>query len=133
MAGCVGPGGAVHAAEIKQEMVDKLKQKFANLPQIKPYLCQPDDPALPEAACDLAFISQVYHHLPKDARVEYLRKLRRAIKPQGRLCVIEKYSEIAPQGKDHGTQLSVVIAEAEQAGWVAVRCELMPATAHYLA
>ena len=133
LASAVGEAGTVYAAEIDQKIVDKLKDKFAKLPPIKPHLCKPDDPDLPDGSCDLAFFSQVYHHLPDKDRVAYLEKLRRIVKPTGRVCVIEKYSQIAVQGKDHGTQLSRLAAEAEQAGWIAVRYELIPATGHYIA
>ncbi len=133
MARFVGPTGTIHAAEVEQKLVDEMKKKFADLPQVKPYLCKPDHTLLPDGSCDLVFLSQVYHHLPKDSRVEYLRRLRKVIKPTGRLSVIEKYSEIATKGKDHGTQLSRVLDEAERSGWVPVRCELITGTGHFLA
>jgi ubiquinone/menaquinone biosynthesis C-methylase UbiE len=133
MAGCVGPTGTIHAAEVEQKLVDEMKKKLADLPQVKPYLCKPDHTLLPDGSCDLIFLSQVYHHLPKENRVEYLGRLRKVLKPTGRLCVIEKYSEIATKGKDHGMQLSRVLDEAERSGWVPVRCELITGTGHFLA
>jgi ubiquinone/menaquinone biosynthesis C-methylase UbiE len=132
-AGAVGPQGTVYAGELKEDLVERLKQKFAATPQLKPYVCKPDSPELPDDSCDLAFLSQVYHHLPADGHVAYLEKLRRVVKPDGRLCIIEKYTEIAVHGRDHGTQLSKLAAECEQAGWIALRYELIPATAHYMA
>ena len=105
MAKCVGPTGTVHAVEVEEKLVDQMKKRFAGLPHVRPCLCKPDDTLLPEKSCDLVFLSQVYHHLPKDGRVDYLRRLRKVAKPTGRLCVIERYSEIATKGKDHGTQL----------------------------
>lgn len=129
----VGTTGTVHAAEVTQKLVDQMKNKFADKPQIKPYLCKPDAPELAENCCDMAFFSYVYHHLPKDGRIDYLKQLARVVKPTGRLVVVEKYSQIAARGKDHGTQLSTVLAEAEQAGWIPVRCELIAGTETYLA
>jgi ubiquinone/menaquinone biosynthesis C-methylase UbiE len=133
MAAAVGPGGVVHAAEIQQQLVDRMKQRFANLPQVKPYLCKTDSLELPDGSCDLAFLSQTYHHLKKDTRVEYLRHLRKVVKPTGRLVVVENYSELLSSGKDHGTQLSTLVAEAEQAGWIAVRCQLIRDSSAYIA
>jgi len=133
MAKCVGATGTIHAAEVEQKLVDQMKKTFADRPQVKPYLCKPDSTLLPDNSCDLAFLSQVYHHLPKDGRVDYLRGLRRVVKPTGRLSVVEKYSEIATKGKDHGMQLSRVLEEAERSGWVPVRCELITGTGHFLA
>lgn len=133
MAECVGKKGIVHAAEIEDKMVDKMKKKFADTPQIKPYLCKTDSVDLPKNSCDLAFFSQTYHHLDKDGRIDYLRHLRDVVKKTGRICIIEKYAKIATEKKSHGTALSELIAQAEQAGWIPVRCELMTGTYHYLA
>ncbi|MBN2270903.1 MAG: class I SAM-dependent methyltransferase [Sedimentisphaerales bacterium] len=129
----VGEEGIVYAAEVEDKMVDNMKKKFADVPQIKPYLCKTDSTELPENSCDLAFLSQTYHHLDKDGRVDYLDHLRDVVKPTGRLCVIEKYATIATEHGSHGTALSELIAQAEQAGWIPVRCELMTGTYHYLA
>jgi ubiquinone/menaquinone biosynthesis C-methylase UbiE len=129
----VGDGGIVHAAEVDKKKVDSIKKRLADIPQIQPYLCQPDSTTLPENSCDMAFFSQVYHHLESKSRVDYLRHLRKVVKPSGRLAVIEKYATIATRKKDHGTPLSVLITEAEQAGWIPLRCELLTGTYHYLA
>ncbi len=128
----VGPSGMIHAAEVEQKLVDAMKQRFAGRANVKPYLCKPESVELAEQSCDLAFLSKVYHHLPKDGRVEYLRQLGKVVRPEGRLCVVEKYSEIATRNKDHGMQLSRVIEEAERAGWIAIRYELLTGTEHYL-
>lgn len=133
MAPRVGPNGTIHALEVDQKKVDRMKAKFADVPQVKPYLSKKDGTGLAENCCDLAFLSQTYHHLDAKGRTDYLRKLRNVVKPTGRLCVIEKYSEIATRGKTHGTQLSKLLQVAEETGWIPVRCELMRGTYHYLA
>lgn len=133
MARWVGEKGVVHAAEVVQKKVDQMKEKFARIPQIHPYLCPTNSAGLPAGSCDLAFFSQSYHHLDKDAHVAYLKALRSTIKPAGRLAIIEKYIEIGLGEGTHGTRLSRLIAQAEEAGWVPLRVELMPGTYHYLA
>jgi ubiquinone/menaquinone biosynthesis C-methylase UbiE len=133
MAEKVGPTGIVHASEVEQKLVDKMKKDFAGTPQIKPYLSPKDQTALTENSCDLAHFSKVYHHLKDGERVDYLRHLRKVVKPNGRLCVIERYPEINPKSKAHGYSLSKLVSEAEQAGWILVRCELIRGTYHYLA
>jgi len=133
MAKSVGPGGTVHAAEVNKKMVDKLKTKYASTPQIKPYLCKTDSTGLPADSCDVAFLSQSYHHLPKGKRVDYLKHLRTVIKPTGRVVIVEKYIENNMGHGTHGTLLSRLIAQAEQAGWVPLRVELMTGTYHYIA
>lgn len=129
----VGNEGVLHAAEIDEEKVKTMQQKFAHMPQIKPYLCKPDGTLLPENSCDLAFFSQSYHHLEPGGQVDYLKHLREVVKPTGRLCVIEKNAAIATEARAHATHLGELIDQAEAAGWIALRTELMPGTYHYLA
>ncbi len=133
MAKLVGDKGTVYAAEVNKKQVEEMKKKFAAVRQIKPYLCKTDSPELPERSCDLAFFSQSYHHLELNGHVEYLRRLRKILKPTGRLCIIEKYPDIATKNRAHGTPLSRLAKEAEEAGWIPVRYELMTGTYHYLA
>jgi len=133
MAAHVGPTGVVHASEVDKRKLEQMKRRFAEKPHVKPYLSPKDRTGLPENSCDLAFLSQTFHHLDKPTRVEYLRGLKSVVKRTGRLCVIEKYSAIATRGASHGTSLSQLVREAEQAGWIPVRYELMTGTYHYLA
>ena len=138
MAGHVGREGTIHAAEIDQGKVDHMKKRFAGIPQVKPYLCKTDSTELPENSCDLVFLSQTYHHLDMgvkdgDGRVDYLRRLRKVVKPCGRICVIEAYPMIANSSRGHAIPLSRLLREAEESGWVPVRCELITGTYRYLA
>jgi predicted methyltransferase len=132
MARWVGEKGVVHAGEVVQKKVDQMQKKFAGLPQLRPYLCPTDRPGLPDRSCDLAFFSQTYHHLDKDTQVAYLKGLRATLKPTGRIAIIEKYIETGLGEGTHGTRLSRLIREAEEAGWVPLRMELLPGTYHYL-
>lgn len=128
----VGPNGIVHAAEVEQKKVDEMKKKYEKKPQLKPYLCPSESTGLPEKSCDLAFFSQSYHHLKLNSHVDYLRHLRKVIRPSGRICIIEKYPDISTRGRDHGTPASQVVKQAEEAGWIPLRYELMTGTYHYL-
>jgi len=110
-----------------------MKERFGDLPQVKPYLCPTDGTGLAENSCELAFLSKTYHHLDVDGRVDYLRHLRKVVRPTGRLCVIEKYSQLATWYKSHDTPLSRLAKQAEEAGWIAVRYELMTGMYHYIA
>jgi|YNPNPStandDraft_1061719.scaffolds.fasta_scaffold26721_3 ubiquinone/menaquinone biosynthesis C-methylase UbiE len=129
----VGTEGTVHAAEVSSELVARLEKRFAQVTQVKPYLCPQDNPGLPENSVDLVFLSAVYHHLNKETRVQYWQELAKVVRPVGRVAVLETYPAIATRGKDHGTQLSKLVDEAEQGGWVAVEVWYLPGTQHYLA
>ncbi len=133
MAKIVGGDGIIYAAEVDRKLVEEMKKKYANLPQVRPYLCPNDGTALSEGTCDLAFFSQSYHHLSHNSHVNYLEHLRKVVKPTGRVCIIERYTQIGGRGQTHGTVLSELIEQAEEAGWVPVRCELITGTYHFIA
>jgi predicted methyltransferase len=132
MAKFVGDKGIIYAAEIAEKKVNHMKKKFVNMPQIKPYLCETDNTNLAENSCDLAFFSMVYHHLKPEGRVDYLRHLHRIVKPTGRVCVIDRYAAIMPLHKLHAVSLSQLAKQAEEAGWIPVRYEMMTGTYHYI-
>ena len=134
MAKFVGPEGTIHASEIKQGQVDRMKKKFADVPQIKPYLCPTDSTALKDNSCDLAFLSKTYHHLNKGGHIDYLSHLRKVIKPTGRLCVIEKHPALGSgRDKQHAWLPGLLMQQADEAGWIPARYELITGTYHYIA
>ena len=134
MATKVGPEGTVHASEVAQGKVDQMKKRFARTSQVKPYLSPADGTGLPENSCDLAFLSKTYHHLAKDGKVDYLRHLHKVVKPTGRLCVIEHYARLATgKAVDHSWEPGLLMQEAEEAGWITVRYELITGTYHFIA
>lgn len=129
----VGEQGMVFAAEIAEAKVDRMSKRFAELKQIRPRLIDTDNTGLPVDSCDVAFFSQSYHHLDEDGHIKYLKHLRDVIKPTGRVAIIEKYTETGLGSGTHGTRMSRLVRQAEKAGWVPVRVELMTGTYHYLA
>ncbi len=135
MAKSVGDKGVIHAGEIKQKMVDDMKAKCSDSPQVKPYLIPLDGTALPENSCDLVFLSKTYHHFNKGSHVDYLRHLHKVVKPAGRLCVIERHPAIpgGARAKEHAWAPGLLMQQAEEAGWITVRCELITGTYHFMA
>ncbi len=135
MAKFVGDEGVIHASEVEQKKVDDMKEKCADTPQVKPYLSGLDGTALPENSCDLVFLSKTYHHFNKGGHVDYLRHLHKVVKPTGRLCIIERHSGIrgGARAKEHGWSPGLLMQQAEEAGWIAVRCELITGMYHFMA
>jgi ubiquinone/menaquinone biosynthesis C-methylase UbiE len=131
MAEKIGPKGVVHAGEVEQRKVDSMKKKHANIPNLKPYLCPTDGPGLEEDSCDLAFISKTYHHLSN--HVDYLRNLKKAIKPSGRVCIIERHPDYATgRGKEHAWMPGLLAKQAEEAGWMLLRHEMIRNSDHFM-
>ena len=89
------PKGKVYAVEIQNDAIAYLKKKaledkLANVEVIKG---TEKSPNLPPASIDLAFMVDVYHELAHP--VAYLAALSKALKPGGRLLLLE-YKEEDP-------------------------------------
>jgi len=115
----VGPQGRVYAVDIEQEMLDYLRGRkdLVNPDNIVPVLAAPDDPKLPAGELDLIFTGNTWHHL--DNRPEYLKLLRRALKPYGRLAIVDWREGDLPEGPppDHKVARETVVAELQEGGW----------------
>jgi len=82
------PKGRVYGVDIEKDMVKYLAEraKREGLANVTSVLGKPDNPRLP-APVDLVLLVDVYHHI--DDRDQYFRKLRRFLKPGGRVAVID--------------------------------------------
>lgn len=130
----LGPKGLIHAGEVEQKKVDAMKTKWADLKQIKPYLCPTDGTGMEADSCDLAFLSKTYHHLNKDGHVAYLKHLKEVVKPSGKLVIIERHPSLASgRGAEHGWLPGLLARQAEDAGWMLLRCGLIPGSDHFMA
>lgn len=119
LARVVGPKGMVFALDTEEGMLDYLRQRLAKeeIPNAKTILVPPHDPLLIDDSLDLAFLCNVYHHI--EDRQVYLRKLRKALKPDGRLAIVDFYKkEDIPVGPPMHMRLSeeTVQKELQEAG-----------------
>jgi ubiquinone/menaquinone biosynthesis C-methylase UbiE len=89
----VGPAGKVYANDIQREMLARLDRRIKadDIPNVTLVLGEEDDPKLPDAALDLILMVDVYHELAQPQVM--LRKLRSALKPDGRLVLLEYRKE----------------------------------------
>jgi precorrin-6B methylase 2 len=90
----VGPKGRVLAVDIQPEMLDLLmtqmrRRGVAGL--VEPILGTVTDPRLPGNAVDLIILIDVYHEL--EFPVEMTRAMAAALKPGGRLVLVEYRGE----------------------------------------
>ena len=105
----------VYAVDIDAKLLELTK---ANSPaNVETVLAAPDDPRLPEGSVDTIFICDVLHHISN--RPGYYAKLAKALKPGGRIVIIDFYKRQLPVGPPVSMKLSEgeVKAELEAAGF----------------
>lgn len=85
----VGPNGQVYAVDIAPRFLEYVQKtsRDAGLRNVTPVLCSPDSVDLPPNSIDVAFVCDTYHHFEFPQRT--LASLHRAMKPGGRLVVID--------------------------------------------
>ena len=93
LARLVGAGSKVYANDIQQGMLDLLRRRLdrEQLSNVTLVLGEPADPKLPPAAIDMALMVDVYHELSDPQTM--LANIRKALKPSGRLVLIEYKGE----------------------------------------
>jgi len=130
LARAVGDEGRVYAVDVDADVIRRLEQRaareqWANVDVIH---SRPDDPRLPEGALDAALIVNAFHEFTEvDAM---LRGLARALKPGGRLVVIDQVppatrlqQERAAQQRAHELGSWFAVRDLVAAGFHVVRLE----------
>ena len=111
---------AHHAAKVYAVDIDPKLLSIAskNAPSnLETILAAPDDPRLPAAGVDTIFFCDVLHHI--ENRPAYYAKLAKALKPGGRIVVIDFYKKDLPVGPPPAMKLgpAEVIGEFQKAGF----------------
>ncbi|MBZ0257602.1 class I SAM-dependent methyltransferase [bacterium] len=96
LAKLAGETGGVYAVDIQKEMLALLKKRAASaeISNITPVLSTQTDPKLPEGALDLVLMVDVYHEFSHPH--EMLQAIRKSLKPNGRIALLE-YREEDPE------------------------------------
>lgn len=117
--------GAVWAVDIDPKLLEILsKGKPDNLKLVH---AKTDDPSLPAGAVDTIFICDVWHHI--DGRPAYLLKLKKALKPGGRIVVIDFKEGKLPVGPPPSMKIAEkeMVREFAAAGFqVSQRHDILP-------
>jgi len=119
MSNRVGPNGKVFANDIQQPMLMRLRETTTHLgiPNVITVLGEPDNPKLPENSMDLIILVDVYHEFSQPQKM--LRGIRSALKPDGRLVLLEyrKEDPFVPILAEHKMSIAEVKAELEPEGF----------------
>ena len=119
LSAAVGPGGRVYATDIQPEMLALIRKKVEDgrVSNVELVLGSATESRLPDAAIDLALMVDVYHELAQPQA--FLRSLKRALKPDGRLVLIEfrKESAWVPIRPEHKMSVRDARMELEAEGY----------------
>jgi predicted methyltransferase len=109
----VGPTGAVLAEDINPLAIESIGKRVRteNLSNVRTVLGRPDDPMLPAGSVDAVLLLKVYHEIAHP--VDFMKKLRPALRKDGKVGIIDKNGS----GSDHGIDHSIVEKEMGEAGF----------------
>jgi ubiquinone/menaquinone biosynthesis C-methylase UbiE len=117
LAEAVGPAGKAYAVDIDRGALDFIAQRAREqgIANVEVVQAAENDPRLPGGGFDLIFTYNTVHHLGN--RAAYFRSLARALRPDGRIAIID----YTPTGFawlfGHGTAKEVIRQETESAGY----------------
>src|SRR5260221_2112830 len=115
----VGPQGKVFAVEGQRSMLDLMADegKKRNLRNVELVLGGEHDPRLPDAAADLVLIANAYHEFSDPEAM--MAAVRRCLKPNGRVAVIEysKENSRIPVTGPHKMSFEEIRSEIEPMGF----------------
>jgi predicted methyltransferase len=120
MAPLVAPTGTVYAVDVQPEMLEILRENIeeAGLTGVVPVLGTDVDPGLPEGGVDWILLVDVYHEFSQP--VPMLEAMRRALKPTGRVALVEYRVEDGSAQQiraEHRMSVLQVLLEWEAAGF----------------
>lgn len=118
LAPAVGVQGKVFAVDVDPAMTRLIAAEAPRrgLSNIEVILAAPDDAHIPAGSVDVIFIANTYHHLPN--HVEYFRNLMAALRPGGRIAIVEyRGSKWLPHWIRHATEEETIRAEMTSAGY----------------
>jgi ubiquinone/menaquinone biosynthesis C-methylase UbiE len=115
----VGPEGKVLAVDIQPEMLQELSRRCERLEirNVEMVLGLPHDPKLPDGTVDLILMVDVYHEFSNP--VEMLDAMRRSLKPDGRVALVEFRAEdpTVPIKQEHKMTKKQILKEYKANGF----------------
>jgi ubiquinone/menaquinone biosynthesis C-methylase UbiE len=119
LADIVGPNGKVIGEDIQEGMIRLLKKNIDDrkLRNVEIILGTPTDPKLPSNAVDLILMVDVYHEFSDP--ITMMRHVRNALKPDGRVVLVEfrKEDPSVPIQPLHKMSVQDVRSELEPLGF----------------
>jgi SAM-dependent methyltransferase len=115
LAGQVGPNGVVYAQDLQPEMVTAISRrvKRLGLRNVQVVQGREDDPKLPAGMLDAVLVVDVYPEVDSQNRQGFLRQLASALKPRGRLGIVNYKPGGGGPGPESGSRVSSTLVEQD--------------------
>jgi ubiquinone/menaquinone biosynthesis C-methylase UbiE len=121
----VGPKGKVYAEDISVPFLDEVRAKIekGRLENVEVVLGTETNARLPAACCDAILVLDTYHHFEWPGPM--LASMKKALKPSGRLVIIEFHRKSNPLFESLKTdykkhirlEVHEVVKQIEELGW----------------
>lgn len=124
LADAVGNKGMVYANDIDTKSLDHLKDrcKKEGLNNVIIIVGTVDNPKLPVASLDIAFMTNTYHHLDKP--IDLVKKILPSLKENGYLVVVERDKERCPTiERDEATTIADFKKQMNEAGFEVIKVD----------
>jgi ubiquinone/menaquinone biosynthesis C-methylase UbiE len=120
----VGSDGKVFCVDVNPSIIADIKDYIGahHVTNIEAVLGKEDDPKLAPETCDAILVSNTYHEFTQPSKM--LRHIYDALRPDGRLVVLELYSHAhksetrAEQAKRHDMSPDILEQELAAAGFI---------------
>ncbi len=119
----IGPTGMVYANDIQEDYLKSIEERCADhgLTNVKTVLGSLTDPKLPDAALDMVIMVNVVHCLAEP--VELFRNIKKSLKPDGIIAIVEGSLEKYPDAAGEWWPRSKHMKIFEDAGYELIREE----------
>lgn len=109
----VGPRGTVYAQDVQREMLEAIRRRIAKegLENVQTRLGAGSQPNLPASTLDAVLVVDVYPEV--DDRVTFLRNLGAALKPNGRIGIVNFKPGAGGPGPEPELRVGAEMVEAD--------------------
>lgn len=123
----VGPFGRVYARDVQREMVEAVRRRVSRAglkERVFPDLAVGEDQKLPPGQLDAVLVVDVYQEI--NDPVVFLRNVSRALKPNGRIGIVNYKPGRGGPGPTERIERTAVEADARAAGLRVISYQLLP-------
>lgn len=96
-----------YALDVSEKMLEALMDKAQahHIEHIQPINTEGHSYPIEDSACDIVFASCVYHEIPD--KLTLFKEIRRILKPEGKLVIIEFFKKSSPFGPPITERVSI--------------------------